>query len=162
MAYTGYTVRAVKISLNDDVLGVVKLADEDSATRFVKHFLGETTRSPERRNKQNVITMAAIETKGCANNEERLQLLSDFGIDVTDIPEGTDLLNAIEFEEGTERFDTIDVYFSNRRGKRIQALTERMAKGNVSPEDILKVQKELSGMSAEERNQFLRFMAGGK
>ena len=157
MSYTGYTVRTITVSENGEELAVIRLADEDSARRWLAHFRGENTASPERKNKHGIITLASVTTPGCKNDEERLAFLTDHGCAL----EGGSLAN-ISFLEGTERFDTIDVYFANRRGKRIQAMTDRFAKGAASPEEILKMQQTISSMTAEERAQFLRYMAGGK
>ena len=159
MSYTGYTVRTISVKAEggDEPLAVIRLADEDSARRWLQHFRGESTASPERKNKHGIITVASVTTPGCKNDEERLAFLADHGVNVDPAN-----LPGISFQEGTERFDTIDVYFANRRGKRIQAMTDRFAKGTASPEEILKMQATIASMTQEERTQFLKYMAGGK
>lgn len=155
MSYTGYTVRTISVKMDDDVLATIRLADEDSARRWLAHFRGEATASPERKNKHGIITLQSITTPGCKNDEERLAFLADHGVNTTSLED-------ISFQEGTERFDTIDVYFANRRGKRIQAMTDRFAKGTATPEEVMKMQATIASMTQEERSQFLRYMAGGK
>lgn len=152
MAYTGYTVKHITVSVGSRILGTIFVADADSADRIQRWFAGETTRTPDRRPKGP----APVDVKGAASgadgNEERKDLLAHFGLEV---PESVTNLDQAEFEVEDFRYDTIDVWFQARQAIRLAKLVDRQSK-TLSVDEL---KAEMGKLSADDRLAFLKKLA---
>lgn len=163
MSYTGYTVQLLHVHLDGKSIGSFRVGDKPSVVQYTKWWSGQENYIPAKMDKNGNVKQAEQHIRGALNDEDRLAMLDQQGIDVSEIPEGTDLQKTITFVPHDVRYDTFEAFINNRttallnkRKKEFQEKVNAFKSQGLTPE----VTKWLETLNPQERVMFLKTAAG--